>query len=146
MSSQTQTVQTPAYTHLELRSAQGPVYRKVSTAPPRPATEEEIPIIDLSPINSDLLEVRKGLAAKVRAASENTGFFYVKNHGIPEELIQEALKQSKRFFDQPLSDKEKLISHRHDMSVGYNGVGHAQTNKTETRGIISYYPGYYSTP
>ena len=101
--------------------------------PPRPATEEEIPIIDLGPINGDL-ESRRSLAAKVRAACENTGFFYIKNHGISEELIAKALAQSQRFFNQPLSDKEKVAMKRTDVSVGYTALGQAQTNRTETKG------------
>lgn len=124
---------TPAYTRLELLSAQGPVFRQVSTAPPRPATEDEIPVIDLSSIDGDL-DSRKRLAAQIGAASENTGFFYIKNHGISEALIQNALSQAKRFFDQPLSEKEKISSRKYDVFAGYVGVGSGQSNRTETRG------------
>ena len=127
---QTQT-QTQTYT-LQLNSGQGPAFRQVSTAPPRPATEDEIPIIDLSPIDGDL-NARKALASKVRAASENTGFFYIKNHGIPQELIENCLSQAKRFFDQPLAEKEKL-RRLHDIFAGYRPVGGSQANRTESKG------------
>ena len=33
------------------------------------------------------------------------GFFYVKNHGIPEELMEGVFRESKRFFNLPLEDK-----------------------------------------
>ena len=126
---QTQTQTLPHTYRLQLNGGQGPVFREVSTAAPRPATEDEIPIIDLSPLDGDL-EARKGLAAKIRAASENTGFFYIKNHGISEDFIQHTLSLAKQFFAQPLSDKEKLARHG-DIFAGYIPVGVAQSNRTD---------------
>lgn len=79
----------------------------VSTATPRLPTDDEIPVIDLTPID-DTLKERKTLASSIEAASENTGFFYIRNHGIPEELIQNSLSQVKTFFNQPLSQKMKI--------------------------------------
>lgn len=78
---------------LELRTAYGPVYRTVLNSPPRDCTEAEIPIIDLAKISSEHIEDRRAIASKVRAASVNTGFFYIKNHGIDEETIANAKKQ-----------------------------------------------------
>ena len=37
----------PGYTTIELLTPAGPEFRRVSTAPPRPATRNEIPVIDL---------------------------------------------------------------------------------------------------
>lgn len=50
-------------------------------------------MIDLSPLYSEDLKDRKALAKIIRAAAVNTGFFYVKNHGIEEEKIANAKKQ-----------------------------------------------------
>jgi hypothetical protein len=83
----------PTTSKLELRTAYGPVYRDVLDTPPRDCTDEEIPIIDLSGLYSDKLEDRKAVATAIRAAGVNTGFFYIKNHGIPEETIANAKKQ-----------------------------------------------------
>ncbi|OQD89746.1 hypothetical protein PENANT_c002G03057 [Penicillium antarcticum] len=120
------------YTQIELLTLSGPEYRRVSTAPPRPPTEDEIPIIDLSSIDGDI-EDRKGIASKIRSAAENTGFFYVKNHGIAEELIQNALSQAQTFFNQPDEKKELVSSKRSKLSDGWHGLGTTQVNKTETR-------------
>lgn len=90
MATETTTVLAPGRKILTLNSAHGNVYRDISTAPPRAATAEEIPIIDLSKINSKNLEDRKSIALKIKAAAENTGFFYVENHGIEEEIIENA--------------------------------------------------------
>jgi hypothetical protein len=83
----------PSTTKLELRTAYGPVFRNVLNVPPRDCTSEEIPIIDLTPLYSDNLEDRKKLASQIKGAAVNTGFFYIKNHGVSEQIIADAKKQ-----------------------------------------------------
>jgi isopenicillin N synthase-like dioxygenase len=121
------------YTYVELRTLNGPEYRRVSTQPPRLPTENEIPIIDLSPIDGDL-QSRKELASQIRKAAQSTGFFYVKNHGLPEDLIGDALSQIKRFFAQSDEEKEKVSYHKSEVAEGYHGVGSTQVNLKETKG------------
>ncbi|RMZ86012.1 hypothetical protein DV737_g183, partial [Chaetothyriales sp. CBS 132003] len=122
-----------SYSVIELLHPTGPVYRRVSTAPPRLPTDDEIPLIDLSAIEGNF-ESRKGLAAKIRVAAEGTGFFYIYNHGISEELIQNALSAVQNFFNQPLEEKEKIsFRSSESASTGYHGVGATQINRTETR-------------
>ncbi|KOS41965.1 hypothetical protein ACN38_g7123 [Penicillium nordicum] len=120
------------YTQVELLTLSGPEFRRVSTAPPRPPTDDEIPIIDIASIDKDL-EARKSLAYKVRAAAKSTGFFYIKNHGISEELVQNALSQAKAFFDQPIEKKQLASSKIQKNADGWHGLGTTQVNKTETR-------------
>ncbi|KAL4930290.1 uncharacterized protein BDV17DRAFT_45184 [Aspergillus undulatus] len=110
----------PKYSHVELRTLQG-----------RDTTEDEIPVIDLSQVDNGL-EERKHVAAKIRAAAEGTGFFYVKNHEIPEELIQRALHQAQVFFAQSAEEKEKVLHSKFPKNDGYHGVGTTQTNNKES--------------
>jgi isopenicillin N synthase-like dioxygenase len=65
----------------------------VSTAPPRDCNNDEIPIIDISGIYGDA-DARTELAAQFKSAAVGTGFFYIKNHGIDEEIIKTAEKQA----------------------------------------------------
>ncbi|KAK6088563.1 2OG-Fe(II)oxygenase superfamily protein [Seiridium cupressi] len=123
---------TITYTTIELLTPQGPEFRQVSTAAPRPPTADEMPLIDLSAIDGDL-ESRKAVALKIKAAAENTGFFYIHNHGIPEQLIHGTLEQMKQFFSQPLSEKEKASFQVAGHSSGYHGLKSGQINKTESR-------------
>ncbi|KAE8386461.1 2OG-Fe(II) oxygenase superfamily protein [Aspergillus alliaceus] len=125
---------TQTYTQIELLSANGTVYRRVSTAPPRLPTDDEIPVVDLATIDATW-EERKALAAKIKTASENTGFFYIRNHGVPEDLIQSALSQAKIFFEQPVSDKMKIDFRNSKVSAGYHQVGSTQVNRKETRDL-----------
>lgn len=50
----------------------------------------------------------------------DSGFFYVINHGISQEFIDEVFNQSKRFFDLPVSEKMKLL--RNEKHRGYTPV------------------------
>lgn len=86
----------PQTTRLWLRSYEdaGFVYRDVSNRPPRDCTPDEIPVIDLSDMDSDL-KARKALAYTLLQAAESSGFFYIKNHGISESSIQEAHEKAK---------------------------------------------------
>ena len=53
----------------------------------------EIPIIDLSALSLD------EQASKIINAATTVGFFYVKNHGIAQELIDQAFAASRGFFE-----------------------------------------------
>ena len=123
-----------SYTTLELATAEGPQYRQVAITPPRKPTVEEIPIIDLSNLDGDF-ESRAAIAARVKAAAENTGFFYVKNHGISERIIHGALERVKDFFDQPSEEKEEVLFSKCGRAGGYHGLGSTQINRTETAGM-----------
>ncbi|PYH64311.1 isopenicillin N synthase family dioxygenase [Aspergillus vadensis CBS 113365] len=123
---------TPAYTHVELLTLNGPEYRRVSTAPPRLPSDDEIPVIDLVGIDGDL-DARTVLAGKIRAAAQNTGFFYIRNHGISEDMIAGALTQAKAFFHQPQEEKEKVSNFKLKHMDGYHAVGTTQVNKSETK-------------
>jgi len=70
------------------------------------ADSNSIPVIDVSNIFSPILEARKAVAAEIREACINVGFFYVQNHGIPQELVDGVFEWGKKFFD--LSFEEKM--------------------------------------
>lgn len=120
----------PQSLKLELKSAFGPVYRDVLPTPPREATEDEIPVIDISGVRGDLA-ARKALARRIRHAAENTGFFYIKNHGISDGIISDALNSSKAFFAQPEEKKELVSKSRGKYFTGYSRKATASVNPSE---------------
>ena len=75
----------------------------------RPASQDEVPIIDLTALT------RGGdigpIGAQLKEACENTGFFYVKNHGIPRDVFDGVFAATRRYFDLPM---EQRLSHRMD--------------------------------
>lgn len=89
---------------------------------------DHIPVIDLSSIDSASLEERQKLAQTIFEACTQVGFFYIKvplshhkphilvlscyshlkNHGIPESLVNEIHEAAARFFDLPEEEKMKF--------------------------------------
>lgn len=133
----TTTVETTApaaqFTTVQLMTPNGPVSRRVRCGEPRTPTLDEMPIIDLSSLDGDAT-ARKALATKIKSAAENTGFFYVCNHGIPQDLIQEAVQQIKAFFNQSTEAKDRVAFDKAGKFCGYHGVGTTQINNQETKG------------
>lgn len=122
----------PSTSKLELRTAYGPVFRDVLNSAPRDCTAEEIPIIDLSPLYSAKLEDRKQLAQDIRGAALNTGFFYIKNHGIDTKTIDDAKKQLFAFFKQSTEDKMKVSQEFSKYFNGYKGPRSTNISPSES--------------
>ncbi|KAG9191575.1 hypothetical protein G6011_10309 [Alternaria panax] len=122
----------PAFTKLVLRNHQGTVTRNVSTAEPRAASLEEIPVIDLAVIGGSLQD-RQAIAVKVKEAATASGFFYVSNHGINDAIIKTAAFQCRSFFQtQPREVKHAV---RKELSANYNGysaIGQVHVSPTES--------------
>ncbi len=131
----TETAAKPGYTTVELLTLAGPEHRRVSTAPPRPATLDEIPIIDLRGMKIGS-EEKAHIAAAIRAAATDSGFFYIKNHGIPQDVIESALRQAKALFSQPDDVKMRVWSRNNTSGTGYTPAGTSQINRSETKGHL----------
>ena len=71
-------------------------------------TPSHIPNIDLSGAFSSSPEARREVAERIGAACRDTGFFYVSNHGVPEEAIAGMIAASQSFFARPREEKMKL--------------------------------------
>ncbi|KAK9697603.1 hypothetical protein RND81_08G048000 [Saponaria officinalis] len=56
----------------------------------------------------------------LKQACLDSGFFYVINHGISQEFMEEVFAQSKKFFELPISEKMKLL--RNEKHRGYTPV------------------------
>ena len=81
---------------------------------------KSIPIVDFGPFLNGSKEQRQLVAVEIGKACRNVGFFYLKNHGIPEELFQQVFFQAKRFFSMPLEEKMKLQKTDKSFVTGYN--------------------------
>jgi isopenicillin N synthase-like dioxygenase len=91
---------------------------------PRAAKREEVPVLDLS-----LLDQPDGLgilAAELRQACLNLGFFYVANHGIPKALTEGVFDVSRRYFGLPLDERMKdLMDARFRRGFMPHGLSHS---------------------
>lgn len=67
----------------------------------------QIPVINISPLVSRRGD-RTAVAAQIRQACRNTGFFYIIGHGV-DELLQQRLEQlSQQFFSQDSETKMQI--------------------------------------
>ena len=81
---------------------------------------------DLGGVDSNSARTRETIAAQIRDACLNVGFFYgehgvelhpsclsapspVKNHGIPDEVIESVYLAAQHFFSLPLEEKSKVV-------------------------------------
>lgn len=83
---------------------------------------EEVPVIDLSGLASTDINDRIAVAQEVRDACIRVGFFYVKGHGVPQQVIDRAFEVSQEFFALP--DEEKLEIHvtKNESYKGYEDI------------------------
>jgi isopenicillin N synthase-like dioxygenase len=66
----------------------------------------EIPVIDIASLvdGSD----KESVSREIGKACEEVGFFYVKNHGVPQEMIDRVYKAAEDFFELPQEVKDRL--------------------------------------
>ncbi|CAG8434377.1 1974_t:CDS:2 [Ambispora gerdemannii] len=75
---------------------------------------QEIPVIDFSSFEND----QSTCAQKIKSASESVGFFYLRNHGIPDTMINEMFSLSQRYFNHPIN--EKILHEINEENQGYS--------------------------
>ena len=76
-----------------------------------PDSTEEIPILDIAPALSGGTEGLASVARELRRIIETIGFFYLKGHGIPQDLVDRVFAQSRRFHALP-ADVKAQVAHR----------------------------------
>ena len=82
---------------------------------------DQIPVIDISALLNETPEGLAAVGAEIRRASEEIGFFYVRNHGVDEALIRAADRAARAFFAHPMEMKQTVKAntrHRGFLSVG----------------------------
>jgi isopenicillin N synthase-like dioxygenase len=80
-----------------------------------------IPVVDIGALYGNDSAAKKAVAARIGAACDDLGFFYVVNHNVPVETINHAVAMADRFFKQPESERLKVKSDKNNR--GYREVG-----------------------
>jgi len=99
------------------------------------STFEQIPVIDFTNVSNPDPVVRRALANQIRDACINVGFFYIKNHGIPESIVSSEFNAAKQFFDLPENSKQELDIHKSSNFKGYTSLLGENTDP-ENRGDL----------
>lgn len=70
---------------------------------------DNIPIVDLAGLAEGAsAEARAASVAGLKQALETSGFAYLSNHGVPEDLVERMRQMNVAFHDLPLEEKMKL--------------------------------------
>jgi len=94
------------------------------------STFKEIPIIDIFSLLDTQCETKdlQQTAIEIGNACKNVGFFYAKNHQIPEDHLKEVIAAMKSFFDLSVKEKMKIHISKSDNYRGYTPLGKELTN------------------
>ena len=92
-----------------------------------PIRSDRLPVVDLAPSFTDRAG-RSVVASEIRTAVRDTGFFYVRNHGVEPSVVDAAMVQAQRFLTLPLAVKERYP--RGNGRRGYEGIGGQATGAT----------------
>ena len=84
----------------------------------------EIPVIDVAALATHDPAAILAVGRRMREASETVGFFYVKNHGVPQDKIDRAFTTSKAFFQAPFDKKNEVKVN--EIHRGFIGIGGAK--------------------
>ncbi len=84
---------------------------------------ESIPVIDLAPLLHGDPADRRRVALEMGKACRDIGFFYIRQHGIPRDLIEHTFREIKRFFDLPPERKREIAIERSACHRGYFALG-----------------------
>ncbi|KAH9211797.1 non-hem dioxygenase in morphine synthesis N-terminal-domain-containing protein [Leptodontidium sp. 2 PMI_412] len=94
----------------------------------------DIPLIDISPIFSTSFPARQAVAAQLRKACIDVGFFYVEGHGIPQDLTDGVFDWGKKFFDLSFEEKMEVYIDNTPHYRGYTPLYGAGIPDREGRG------------
>jgi isopenicillin N synthase-like dioxygenase len=81
-----------------------------------------LPILDLSRLDAGG-DHAKAFCDDLRQITHDVGFFYLTGHGVPDQLIDELLAVSRRFFELPVEDKLAIENVNSAQFRGYTRVG-----------------------
>jgi isopenicillin N synthase-like dioxygenase len=98
----------------------------------RPESEaHRIPVLDVGPFLAREPGALARVGQDVRQALEDIGFFFIKNHGVAQELIDRVFAENARFHAQPL--ERKLSVKVNSKGIGYmpSGLQQPKYNQDE---------------
>ena len=93
-----------------------------------------IPIIDLAPVRSGGIEQ---VGRALREAFTGSGFCYIRNHGVPDAVIEATREAALDFFHLPL--EEKLKSKPLEAVRGFNAIGRTKMQYADAPDYKEYY-------
>ena len=98
-----------------------------------------IPNVDLAKFTKGTADERKEFVYELGRAYEDVGFVAVKNHGIPDDLIDELYKYVKAFFELPSETKKQYEKPELAGQRGYTSFGKEHAKGSEAPDLKEFY-------
>lgn len=98
-----------------------------------------IPVVDLAQFNQGSESDRKAFVYELGRAYEEVGFVAVKNHGIPEELIDELYQYVQSFFSLPSEIKKQYEKPELAGQRGYTSFGKEHAKGSEAPDLKEFF-------
>ncbi len=76
--------------------------------PSRQSTRDSLPIVDIDKVNDRNPRIQRSAAHRIGEIAMNTGFLYIRNHGVSDSLIDAVYEQSRCFFARNLAEKNQF--------------------------------------
>ena len=86
------------------------------------AAFEEVPQIDIGPLFQGDEPARRRVGDAVRSACIDVGFFYIRNHGVPQATVDDLFEQIALFYALPEDAKRKIHASQSRYFRGYSGL------------------------
>lgn len=83
---------------------------------------QEVPQIDIGPLLEGTAADKAAVGQAVRDACINVGFFYVRNHGVAQSIIDSAFHEVAAFFALPEEKKTAIHAAKSQKFRGYTGL------------------------
>src|SRR5262245_35293869 len=93
-----------------------------------PGVFQSVPVIDVAPLFDGSDAAARTVAAEIRRASIEVGFFYVRGHNVPSGLTRDMLATAKAFFARPDLEKRRIqvnTAHRGYVPFAQTTLGRA---------------------
>lgn len=92
---------------------------------------DSIPVIDISALVNNEPQAELRVSEKISVAAHEVGFFYVKNHGISQQLIDDTLAITRIFFESELEQKNtaRVSEKKRGYIEPYTGIMKHSTTK-----------------
>jgi isopenicillin N synthase-like dioxygenase len=110
-----------------------------------PDSDEVIPVLDMEPYLSGQNGGREIVARRLGEISETVGFFYIKNHGVPVELVDNVFAAARLFHSLPAEIKAKTPhAFVGSFQTGYYPANSVQKRKTNVDIVANAKPNLLS--
>jgi isopenicillin N synthase-like dioxygenase len=102
-----------------------------------------LPVIDISGLSRKNAANRHAVGVQLRSACLDNGFFYIKNHGVSETLVDDVFKEAAAFFSLPAAQKAEVDKAKSKANRGYEPL---QGQTLEPGAPPDLKEGYYIGP